>query len=183
MREKAPTEAPITTLTFIVGKEQVSVQVQINNPAWLAWFAQGLDQYRQTNRYIDPAYRDYGKFPPANPYESLVAFADGLSWNPGDGPGKYVYIDGQWRLIVPDYNLELNTTADYSSDIRVLKQEVSTLRNELAMIPDYKRQIAVLKQDIEKLKLEFNMGADYSRQIQKMHNDISDIRTEITMIM
>lgn len=37
---------------------------------------------------------------PVRPRTGLFALADGTNWNPGGGPGIYVYFNGGWNLLV-----------------------------------------------------------------------------------
>lgn len=36
---------------------------------------------------------------PARPRDGMIAFADGVAWNPGSGIGLYVYHSGTWNFI------------------------------------------------------------------------------------
>ena len=36
---------------------------------------------------------------PAKPREGMERFADGTSWNPGSGKGKYIYYTGAWHFL------------------------------------------------------------------------------------
>jgi len=36
---------------------------------------------------------------PDKPLECELRVADGVNWNPGSGPGTYIYRNGEWRLI------------------------------------------------------------------------------------
>lgn len=46
-------------------------------------------------------YLDVVTSPPTRPRDGLIAFADGVSWNPGEGKGLYVYTNGMWRPMSP----------------------------------------------------------------------------------
>lgn len=35
---------------------------------------------------------------PSKPREGMIVVADGSDWDPGDGPGQYMYIGGQWVI-------------------------------------------------------------------------------------
>ena len=184
MRDKAPTEAPLTTLTFQVCKETVTVPVKINQPAWLAWFAQGLDFYRRTNRYTDPAYRDYGKFEPPDIYTGLVAFADGVSWNPGNGEGNYIYDGGNWRFLTnptDDIQSLLSFIPDHQNDVDALNKKVEGLASQLSMIHDYKSEIDRLSKSFNDSASQLAMIPDYPDRLANLEKDLNSLKTELSM--
>ena len=184
MRDKAPTEAPLTTLTFQVGKETVTVPVKINQPAWLTWFAQGLDLYRNTNRYTDPAYRDYGKFEPTNKYTGLVAFADGVSWNPGNGEGNYIYEGGKWRFLTnptDDIQSLLSFIPDYQKDVDALSKRIDELNSRLSMLHDYESDINKLVKSNNDLASQLAMIPAYHNRLANLENDLNSLKTELSM--
>ena len=37
-----------------------------------------------------------GKSAPPNPYPGLIAYADGINWDPGSGEGPYMYTTSGW---------------------------------------------------------------------------------------
>lgn len=45
-------------------------------------------------------YLDVVTSPPTRPRDGLLAFADGVNWNPGEGKGLYVYAAGAWQMCV-----------------------------------------------------------------------------------
>jgi hypothetical protein len=36
---------------------------------------------------------------PPRPRDGMIVYADGVAWNPGDGPGFYGFEEGAWRKL------------------------------------------------------------------------------------
>ena len=70
----------------------------ITSPAWIEWFQRLSDYYDSVPKLIDPKSPYFGQAAPPNPSEGLLAYADGVNWNPaGTGvAGVYNYISGNW---------------------------------------------------------------------------------------
>lgn len=74
----------------------------ITSAAWQAWFTELQRQYDQVWRWTDPTHPDYGKVePPENVRRrGLLAYADGVAWNPGgSGEGHYWYNGSGWTKL------------------------------------------------------------------------------------
>lgn len=89
MRVPAPVNAPLRM------GDLASV---ITSSAWLEWFQRLSDYYDTVPKLIDPKSPYFGQSAPANPSEGLLAYADGVNWDPaGTGiAGIYNYISGAW---------------------------------------------------------------------------------------
>jgi hypothetical protein len=119
MRGAAPLSVPIGNITVVIDGKTVTVPVMITNTAWITWFHASLDLYQGTDKYLDPQFRDYGKYEPPDPRIGLEAYADGINWNPGNGAGNYVYYGpNDWRSV---------------SYINQLEQQIADLEQRLAM--------------------------------------------------
>ena len=66
--------------------------------AWKEYFARLDNQYEQVSRWTDPTHPDMGKVePPTNVRrKGLIAYADGVAWNPGAGAGYYYFDGAAW---------------------------------------------------------------------------------------
>lgn len=75
-------------------------------PQWLYNELQriGTEMLRPTSLIFDVLHDA-----PPRPQEGMVAFADGVDWNPGEGPGLYQYYAGTWHKI------SLTSIEDYGS--------------------------------------------------------------------
>ncbi|MCK9361691.1 hypothetical protein M0Q28_05740 [Patescibacteria group bacterium] len=93
MRTPAPIRTPIGT----AGPNGVIVV----SPAWQEWFQRLSDYYETVSKLIDPGASNFGQSAPDNPSEGLLAYADGVNWDPGgssSGAGIYFYTSGAWQL-------------------------------------------------------------------------------------
>jgi hypothetical protein len=36
---------------------------------------------------------------PTNPYDGMIVYTDGVSWNPGSGQGIYAYYNSAWNKL------------------------------------------------------------------------------------
>jgi hypothetical protein len=93
MRTPAPIRTPIGT----AGPNGVIVV----SPAWQEWFQRLSDYYDTVSKLIDPGASNFGQSAPDNPTEGLLAYADGVNWDPGglsSGAGIYFYTSGAWQL-------------------------------------------------------------------------------------
>jgi hypothetical protein len=90
MRTTAPTKAPlrIDDLSSVV-----------NSPAWIEWFQRISDYYESISKWIDVGLGGIGNHEPINPSEGLLAYANGVGWNPGSGEGYYRYQSGIWVVV------------------------------------------------------------------------------------
>lgn len=51
----------------------------------------------QINQPVDSMALNTLYAAPKRIYEGMIVKADGTTWNPGAGPGEYIYINGAWR--------------------------------------------------------------------------------------
>jgi len=59
-----------------------------------------LDYYNAVGQWTDPSNPNFGKVTPTKPYINMMAFADGVAWNPGSGAGYYRYSAvGVWTRV------------------------------------------------------------------------------------
>lgn len=58
-----------------------------------------LEQFREIARAFSKGLPKVYNAEPVNPYDGLIAIADGTNWNPGSGLGYYGYYDGSWRFL------------------------------------------------------------------------------------
>lgn len=75
--------------------------VVVTSPAWREWFQRLSDYYEAVSKLIDPGASNFGQIAPSNPTEGLLAYADGVNWDPGgiaSGAGIYFYTSGAWKL-------------------------------------------------------------------------------------
>lgn len=69
----------------------------VNSPAWLEWFQRMSDYYETVSRWIDAGgIGGFGAHEPSPKFEGLLAYADGIGWDPGSGQGYYRYRGGVW---------------------------------------------------------------------------------------
>ena len=73
----------------------------VSSAAWQSWFTELQRQYDQVWRWTDPTHPDYGKVePPENMRRrGLLAYADGVTWNPGGGEGVYWHNGSGWTKL------------------------------------------------------------------------------------
>jgi hypothetical protein len=91
-RLRAPVELPL------------SKDVTITNPAWLEWYQVITTYYNDIFLWVDPASPNYGRAAPNNPFVGMLAFADGVNWNPsGRGfVGIFQWDGSAWLYIGGD---------------------------------------------------------------------------------
>lgn len=181
MRGPAPVQIPIGQVSLNIHGKSYTANVMVSNNAWLAFFSQSLDLYNTSDRYTDPKFIQYGK-EPETPHLYLVAHADGVNWDPGHGPGDYIFYPDGWRMIV-DNGTELMSSMDIdpSSKIFALQHRVSNLELQSAMGVDYQQQIRNMDREIRSLKTQLSMIPDYRSQIDQLKKAVADLTTQLHM--
>ncbi len=91
MRYPAPTGSSI-------GQVQKDGSV-ILNPNWMEWFQRVSDYYDGVLKASDPGATLFGEIVPTNPGTGLLAYADGVKWNPGSGSGYYMWDGATWKFV------------------------------------------------------------------------------------
>jgi hypothetical protein len=73
---------------------------QPGSPPYVGWFAQLQDYYKRVLQYTDPTNPQFGKVEPPHTI-GLLAWADGINWNPGGGgsEGYYRWAIGGWVYV------------------------------------------------------------------------------------
>lgn len=73
----------------------------ITDKNWQEYFAGFYAWYDQVGRWTDPYAPGYGKAEPAAKYriEGLMAYANGVDWNPGAGEGIYRRDGAAWTRV------------------------------------------------------------------------------------
>ena len=76
-------------------------QILVTEQAWRQWFSSFADNYNAVGKWVDPNHPDFGKVEPSMRKLGLMAFADGVNWNPlEDGTAGYFWWDTEgWRLL------------------------------------------------------------------------------------
>ena len=96
MRTPAPVQR---SLRLQAGQHQ---PLLVNEPAWVVWFQTLWDWYQEVGRYTDPRYERFGKEAPATPLTGMLAYSDGVNWDPvSAGAPRYVRYDGAAWAALP----------------------------------------------------------------------------------
>ena len=59
-------------------------------------FPNMLSWYKAVGQFTDPSNNNFGKVTPQTPYVGMLAYADGVAWNPGSGAGYYRWSGSAW---------------------------------------------------------------------------------------
>lgn len=66
----------------------------------LEWAFQELTEIAGLLANIEQGkFLDLRSTAPQKPRESMLAFADGVNWNPGSGKGMYCYYNSAWHFL------------------------------------------------------------------------------------
>ena len=81
---------------------------------------------------------------PSRPSEGMIRYADGVNWDPGDGEGPYMYINGEWLLMTAQTvsqiieDVAANHRREMIQAIERLEQQLKILNMHMLAITDEK---------------------------------------------
>jgi hypothetical protein len=75
-----------------------SATLPLTDSQWQQWLQELLDT-GNVLKSIDPTNPNLGKVAPATPQIGLLAYADGVAWNPGSGEGYYRWTGTAWKYV------------------------------------------------------------------------------------
>lgn len=70
---------------------------------------------------------DTSSVEPDKPRQGMIRLADGNNWNPGAGPGYYIYMSSAWHKIIT----ERIVTKTASAGVLVLKGNITEMTREV----------------------------------------------------